>query len=188
MTYTITGDHFSTVVPLPVTVTTLTKWWTMATAKLSPFITQLINNLNAIIEKVPIFITSVKEKATVYAKLIVEEIPVLFETVKTLVPKYINELFPMINNFFDFLMNTEVVKFVVAKINELIKMYPTQFNAIKAYFEIAIEFTFNYITLVYNKMMEIPVIKKFIDYILDLIYNKDLQSTMVIITLKYLVI
>ena len=186
MTYTITGNHFSTVVPLPVSVSTLTNWWTKATVNLSTIIAELVNRFNVVIENVPFFIKEIKEKATVYAKFVAEQILVILEYVKTLVPKYINELFPVFNDFVEFLMNTEVAKFLVAKIDELIKMYPTQFNAIKAYFERFIEFVFNYITLVYTKMMEIPVIRKFVNYIWDLIYHKDMQTTMVIIFSKML--
>merc|ERR1711887_475222 len=78
----------------------------------------------------------------------------------------------------EFLMNTTIVKFLIAKINEVIAMYPAQFNMIKEYLHTVVGFVVEWTKLLYNKLMTWALIKKIIDFILDLINRKDLYTTM----------
>merc|ERR1712215_16468 len=75
-------------------------------------------------------------------------------------------------------MNTNTFKFLMAKVDEVIKMYPAEFAAVKTFVLRVKELTVKYTVLVWNKMMEIPVIKMIVDYIWQLINRKDIYSSM----------
>ncbi|CAL4104941.1 unnamed protein product [Meganyctiphanes norvegica] len=175
MTYTIAGNHFSTVVALPCSVSTLTNIWTSATTYLSAVVADVVNTWITVTETFPVAVATFKKHVFVMTEFIVEQIPITVKAIKSQVPKLINDLLPIINNFIEFLMNTEVFRFLMVKIEEVIIMYPAEFNAVKEFVENFIQFTF----VTYNKMMEIPVIKKIVDYIWQLINRKDLHSSMV---------
>merc|ERR1711887_359482 len=104
---------------------------------------------------------TVKKCTTLYIEFIAEQIPIIMNTTKTWVPTIIN--------FIEFLKNTDVFKFLMAKVDEVIKMYPAEFNAVKAFVVRIKELTIKYTVLIYNKMMEIPVISRIVNYIWHLI-------------------
>ena len=62
---------------------------------------------------------------------------------------------------------------------QALRMYPIEFNAMKEYVEWFMGVAVEYTVLIYNKMMDIPVFKKIVDYIWQLINRKDLYSSMV---------
>merc|ERR1711887_45209 len=179
LTYTLSANHFTAVIPLPCSVTTLSNIWTNVTTYMSTLVADLVNIWNAIIDTIPIALRTVKKYAIVCIEFIRAQIPVIVEAIKTWVPKIINNLIPIINNFIEFLMNTNTFKFLMAKVDEVIKMYPAEFAAVKAFVLRVKELTVKYTVLVWNKMMEIPVIKMIVDYIWQLINRKDLHSSMV---------
>ncbi|CAL4151179.1 unnamed protein product, partial [Meganyctiphanes norvegica] len=175
MTYTIAGNHFTTVVALPCSVSTLNNVWTSATTYLSAVVADIMNTWLAVTETFPVTVTTFKKYVSVNAEIIFEQIPIIVKFVKTQVPKFINELIPTINNFIEFLMNTEVFRFLMFKIEKVITMFPAEFNAIKEFVEMFIEYTF----FVCNKIMESPIFMKIVDYIRQLVNRKDLYSLMV---------
>merc|ERR1711970_1575320 len=179
MTYTLSANHITAVVPLPCTVTTLRNTWASVTTYFSTLIADIVNTWVTVVETITVTLVTVKKYAMVCIEFITEQIPTIEMALKTWVPKFINGFVPTINNFIAFLMNTDVFKFLMAKIDEVIKMYPAEFNAVKAFVVMVKENTIKYVVMVYNKMMEIPVIKKIVDYIWQLINRKDLYSTMV---------
>merc|ERR1711970_1544346 len=178
LTYTLSANHFTAVIPLPCSVTTLSNIWTNVTTYMSTLVADLVNIWNAIIDTIPIALRTVKKYAIVCIEFIRAQIPVIVETIITWVPKIINNLIPIINNFIEFLMNTNTFKFLMAKVDEIIKMYPAEFAAVKAFVLRVKELTVKYTVLVWNKMMEIPVIKMIVDYIWQLINRKDIYSSM----------
>merc|ERR1711970_1374185 len=178
LTYTLSANHFTAVIPLPCSVTTLSNIWTNVTTYMSHLIADLVNIWNAIIDTIPIALRTVKKYAIVCIEFIRAQIPVIVETIITWVPKIINNLIPIINNFIEFLMNTNTFKFLMAKVDEIIKMYPAEFAAVKAFVLRVKELAVKYTVLVWNKMMEIPVIKMVVDYIWQLINRKDIYSSM----------
>merc|ERR1711970_573467 len=179
VTYSIAGDRIFAVVPLPVSVSTLKYIWTSVTAQLPAFIVELIRTLNAFIENLPALVQKMKETAIVWFNFVAAQVPGILKFVETQIPIIINEVTATLNNFTDFLMNTDIVKFLIAKINEIIAMYPEQFNMIKEYLQAIVGFVVEWTMLLYNKLMTVPLIKKIVDFILDIINRKDLYTSMV---------
>merc|ERR1711970_656727 len=153
--------------------------WASVTTYFSTLIDDIVNTWVTVVETITVTLVTVKKYAMVCIEFITEQIPTIEMAIKTWVPKFINGFVPTINNFIAFLMNTDVFKFLMAKIDEVIKMYPAEFNAVKAFVVMVKENTIKYVVMVYNKMMEIPVIKKIVDYIMQLINKKGLQTSMV---------
>merc|ERR1712050_601157 len=166
VTYTIAANHVTAVVTLPVSVTILRTYWTSLTSHITVLVTDVV-------------VITVKKFAAITIEFIAAEIPIVVGIIKTWVPIIINDLKPTINNLIEFVLNSPIVKLLIAKVDEIIKMYPTEFAAVKAFVEKVISIAIEYTLLVYNKLIEIPIVKMIIDYIWQLINKKDLQSSMV---------
>merc|ERR1711970_252311 len=179
MTYVLAGSQITAVVTLPFSVTTLGNIWPTVTAYISALVDDIVNALATFIKRIDVALMTVKKYVAVYIELITEQLPSIVKAIKTWVTMIIDDLIPIINNLVDFLVNSHIFKLLKAKVEEIIKMYPAEFNAVKAFFETTIKLTIDYINLVYNKLMEIPVVKKIVDYIWQLINSKDLHSSMV---------
>merc|ERR1711970_421645 len=178
VTYSIAGDRIFAAVPLPVSVTTLKYTWTSITTELPAFVAELIKELTIFIDNIPVLALKFKEDVLLFVKFLGTEIPLIVKTIETQLPIVINEVIATLNHFTTFLMNTNVVKFIIAKIDEVIKMYPEQFNLIKEYVEQGLKFAVETATLAYNKLMKIPVVKKIVDFIMDLINRKALYTNL----------
>merc|ERR1711970_1019673 len=153
--------------------------WASVTTYFSTLIDDIVNTWVTVVETITVTLVTVKKYAMVCIEFITEQIPTIEMALKTWVPKFINGFVPTINNFIAFLMNTDVFKFLMAKVDEVIKMYPAEFNAVKAFVVRIKELTIKYTVLIYNKMMEIPVISKIVNYIGHLINTIQFHSSMV---------
>merc|ERR1711970_953710 len=179
VTYTIAANHVTAVVTLPVSVTILRSYWTSLTSHITVLVTDVVTIFTTVIARIPVVVITVKKYAALTIEFIVAEIPIVVGIIKTWVPIIINDLKPTINNLIEVMLNSPIAEFLIAKVDEIIKMYPTEFAAVKAFVEKVISIAIEYTLLVYNKLIEIPIVKMIIDYIWQLINKRDLQSSMV---------
>merc|ERR1712050_295138 len=140
VTYTIAANHVTAVVTLPVSVTILRTYWTSLTSHITVLVTDVVTIFTTVIARIPVVVITVKKFAAITIEFIAAEIPIVVGIIKTWVPIIINDLKPTINNLIEFVLNSPIVK-----VDEIIKMYPTEFAAVKAFVEkvisIAIEYT-----------------------------------------------
>ncbi|CAL4097269.1 unnamed protein product, partial [Meganyctiphanes norvegica] len=122
ISYKITGDHLTAVVPFPVTI--FTDVWNMVTILFPKFVNDFIASATAAVETIRYQIPKV-------ANAIAERVPFIVKYIKTEVPILVKEVLPEFINFAELIMASAPVKLLKAKINELIAMYPAQFKAME---------------------------------------------------------
>merc|ERR1711970_300026 len=179
LTYTLSANHFTAVIPLPCSVTTLSNIWTNITAYLSAFLTHVIRILNFVIETIPVALKAGWLNANAWIKFISFEIPIILEFIKIETPKMINGWIPNIKNFFAFVKNTHTFKLVMAKADELTKMYPAEWAEVKAFIESIIDNTMDRFWKFYDIVMKFPWVRAVVNYFYQIINKIDIHATMV---------
>jgi len=217
ITYSISSEKFTAVLPLPVSIATVRNYYHIITVYAPAYVSDVVAQwlvqgrvlYKSILPQILVIVDYINIQTPIYVEYIknyLEKlqviIPEYIEKIQTDLPAYVKQvqefLFPYVEEFMGSVVTyiefakssvygqlvekkvREMVKLFLTKLDEIMTMYPEEFQAIKDFLFVYMNICMEYATWAFNTIVEYPPVVKAIDYIVTLTPEKA-QATLDII-------
>merc|ERR1712033_10133 len=217
ISYSISAEKFTAVLPLPVSVATVRNYYHIITVVAPAYVIDVVEQwlvqgrvlYKSIEAQIPVIVDFINTNAPIYIEYIknyLEKLQVIIteyvDKVQANLPRmtsdlflflspYVDEIISTIETYVDFALNSaqgklvekkvgEIVKLLVTKIDELMKMYPEEIQAIQDFIFVYVNICLEYANWAINTIVEYPPVQKALQYIATLTPEKALATLDVI--------
>merc|ERR1712106_617796 len=212
ITYSISAEKLTVVLPLPVSVATVRNYIEIITVYAPAYVTNVVAQLlvqgrilyKSIQAQIPVIVDYINTQAPIYLQYINNYlntlqviIPEYVGQIKANLPKLVDALETILLPYLEVIMDTigkpllgayiitekivlESVKLLTTQIDEVMTMYPEVFEAISNFMVVSINLCTKYVVWALNTIIEYPIFRTVIEYIVTLTPEKA-QATLVTI-------